>query len=128
MPLGQLGDLEARPPPCVWPLRDDDGQPVLAGQPGHVLNQEQGFAMSEMEIVEQEHRDLAAASQLDALDAQLAITKSNPHTRHGASRTARCSNRAVRLAVAVVASVVGCQPRRRPPESPPISNLQANMP
>src|SRR5580700_1221133 len=41
--------------------------------------------------------DLAAASQLDALDAQLAITESNPHTRHGASRTARCSNRAVRL-------------------------------
>ena len=56
MSLGQLGDLEARPSPCVWPLSDDDGQPVPAGQPGHVLNQEQGFAMSEMEIVEQEHR------------------------------------------------------------------------
>ena len=56
MAIGQLDDVEARPPPGVWPLSDDDGQPVPAGQPGHVLDQEQGLAMSEMEIVEQEHR------------------------------------------------------------------------
>ena len=41
--------------------------------------------------------DLAAASQLDALDVQLAVTESNPHRRNGASRTAQCSNRAVRV-------------------------------
>jgi len=29
---------------------------VRAGQPCHIVNQEQGFAVSEMEIVEQEHR------------------------------------------------------------------------
>jgi hypothetical protein len=29
---------------------------VCAGQPGHIRNEERGFAMSEMEIIEQEHR------------------------------------------------------------------------
>ena len=53
---GQLDDLEAGPRPGVWPLSDDDGQSVRAGQPGHILDEEQGFAMSEMEVVEQEHR------------------------------------------------------------------------
>ena len=54
--IGQLDDLKARPPRGVWPLSDDDGQPVRAGQPGHILDEEHGFAVSEMQIVEQEHR------------------------------------------------------------------------
>ena len=29
---------------------------MRTGQPGHILNQDPGFAMSEMEVVEQEHR------------------------------------------------------------------------
>jgi hypothetical protein len=54
--IGQLDDLEARPVPGAWPLSDDDGHSMRPGQPGQIVNQEQGFAMSEMEIIEQEHR------------------------------------------------------------------------
>ena len=54
--IGLLDDLEAGPPPGVWPLSDDDGQSVRTGQPGHIVNEEKGFTMSEVQVVEQEHR------------------------------------------------------------------------
>jgi hypothetical protein len=55
MVIGQLDHLEASPSLSAGSLSDDDGQSVRAGQPCHILHEEQGFAMSELEIVEQEH-------------------------------------------------------------------------
>src|SRR5215471_20469525 len=56
MAIGQLDYLKASPCLGAGPLSDDDGQSVRAGQPRHIVHEEQGFAMSEIEIVEQEYR------------------------------------------------------------------------
>ena len=53
---GQRDDLEARSGHGAQPLGDDDGQAVPAGQPRHIINKDQGVAISEVKVVEQQHR------------------------------------------------------------------------
>ena len=57
---GQRDDLEARSGHGAQPLGDDDGQAVPAGQPCHVINEDQGFAISEVKVVEQQHQHPSA--------------------------------------------------------------------